>query len=83
MGFGNCIVANQTPENEEVLGGAGLFYRKNDVSALSEKLKLVLDCPQEVYRYRRLARERACSMYSWDHVVAAYDTLFQQVLQAR
>ena len=30
QGYANCVVANKTPENLEVLGEAGLFYEKND-----------------------------------------------------
>ncbi len=80
MGFGNCVVANQTPENTEVLGNAGRLYPRNDVQVLSE---LLAELPGSVERSKlmRLARERARSHYSWSGVVDLYEALCRRLVQ--
>jgi glycosyltransferase involved in cell wall biosynthesis len=79
MAYGNCIIANGTPENYEVLGEAGLFYRKNDFNELS---KLLIDVvSNEVLRSRlsEQAKRRAEERYSWDLVTTQYEMLCSEV----
>lgn len=79
MGQGNLIIANQTPENEEVLGDAGLFYPKNDVDGLARCIQEVADYPERFGGLRQAAAERACRLYSWDTVVSEYERLFTRL----
>jgi glycosyltransferase involved in cell wall biosynthesis len=81
MGMGNLVVANQTPENEEVLGSAGLLYRKNDVTDLTRLLQDVTDCSERYGPFREAAVERAKTLYSWDAVVAQYEQLFASLVR--
>jgi glycosyltransferase involved in cell wall biosynthesis len=76
MGQGNLIVANGTPENCEVLGGAGIVYRKNDVEDLIRKLQEVADGANHYECFKEAARARAISCYSWASVVSQYEELF-------
>jgi glycosyltransferase involved in cell wall biosynthesis len=76
MGQGNLIIANDTPENAEVLGKAGLFYRKNSVDNLAQCLQAVEDYPEKYTDLKTAALERARSLYSWDSVVDRYEQLF-------
>ncbi len=76
MGQGNLIIANDTPENAEVLGNAGLFYRKNSVDNLVQCLQAVEDVPEKYADLKTAALERARSLYSWDSVVDRYEQLF-------
>ena len=77
MGVGALVVANDTPENAEVLGGAGLLYRFNDAGDLARVMQEVEDDPERHAPLRRQARERARSEYSWEAVVERYEALFR------
>lgn len=83
MSYGNCVIANGTPENLEVIGDAALSYPKNDFSRLSELLALVISKPELVASYGDRARSRALSMYSWDAVVTRYEQLLSSLVQAK
>ncbi len=79
MGFANCVVANRTPENEEVLGDSGLFYRKNDPEDLALVLARVLAEPRLVKDMRYSAFQRAKQQFCWDIISNEYETLFQRM----
>ncbi len=81
MGQGSLIVANGTPENEEVLGGAGLLYRRNDDEDLARRLQSVEDTPEEFASLRQQAQERARTDYAWDGVVDAYERLLASLAE--
>ncbi len=79
MGQGNIIIANETPENAEVLGTAGILYRKNDVEDLARRMQDVADRPEAFATLKQAAAERARSMYSWEKVVSQYEALFARL----
>lgn len=80
MSYGNCVVANGTPENLEVIGEAAVSFPKNDFAALSQLLSGLLADPIRVRELGELARQRALSEYSWEAVVSLYEDLFWGVL---
>jgi glycosyltransferase involved in cell wall biosynthesis len=75
MSYGNCVIANGTPENLEVIGDAALAYPKNDFSKLAQIMGEVIANADLVAQYGEKARARALSQYSWDAVVSRYETL--------
>lgn len=79
MGFGNCVIANGTVENREVLGGTGLIYPVNDVDALRRTLQRVTDEPGLIPEYQRQARRRIEGHYSWNTVADSYEKLFDRL----
>ena len=83
MGQGSMIIANGTPENLEVLGQAGVAYRKNDPDDLARLVQDVADSPSKYESFRHTALERALTEYSWDSVVSEYEHLFLNLLSAR
>jgi glycosyltransferase involved in cell wall biosynthesis len=76
MGQGNIIIANETPENAEVLGNTGLMYRRNEVGDLVRCMQDVEDNPDKYADLRSAALERARAVYSWDMVIRRYEQLF-------
>lgn len=80
MGFSNCVIANGTPENIEVVGNAGIIYKKNDVEDLREKLEYVIRNPQVIRIYGEKAKERIKANYSWDAVTDKYESLFLEMV---
>lgn len=81
MGQGNLIVANGTPENSEVLGDAGILYRKNDAEDMARCLQDIVDFPEKHEALRQAARSRARAHYSWDEVVSQYERLFASLIK--
>lgn len=76
MGFGNCVIANGTPENREVLGKAGLIYKKNDVEDLRKKIQFVNDNPQVISEFGEKAQKRVEKIYNWETITNKYEKLF-------
>jgi glycosyltransferase involved in cell wall biosynthesis len=79
MGIGNCVIANDTPENREVLADTGIFFR--DAEELSRQIQLTLTDESLVTRLRGRAQNRAKARFSWDAVTDAYERLFRELVQ--
>jgi glycosyltransferase involved in cell wall biosynthesis len=83
MGFGNCVLVNDTPSNLEVIGDAGFSYcGQEEDRDLSRRLQFLLDRPETVSGYRSKAGQRARAKYSWDQVVSDHLVFYRQVLGA-
>ncbi|MFC2169497.1 glycosyltransferase [Acidobacteriota bacterium] len=76
MGIGNTVIVNGTPENIEVLGGAGLMYKKNDVEDLRQRIQFIIDTPQLKNRFGNKAQERIENYYNWKTIIDQYEKLF-------
>jgi glycosyltransferase involved in cell wall biosynthesis len=81
MGFGNCVLANDTPENCETLGTAGFTYSgKQGAEGLRPVLQELLCKPELIERYRTIARQHVREKYSWENITDQYIALFEKVL---
>ena len=74
MGYGNCVLTLDTPENIEAVGEAGIPYA--DEFDLVEKLQRVLRDGSLVQSYRHRAQLRVQKYYDWEGVVDQYEQLF-------
>ncbi len=84
MAYGNCVIVNNTEENLETIGPAGLNYEgSGGGEALRSVLKSVLDDPEMTATYREKASERAHRYYTWEAITDAYEALFYDVLAGR
>jgi glycosyltransferase involved in cell wall biosynthesis len=84
MGFGNCVLVNDTPSNLEVISNSGFSYRGSEQAEdLQRKLQVLLDNPGLVEEFRLKAERRARANYSWDQVVREHVTLYSNVLAGR
>jgi glycosyltransferase involved in cell wall biosynthesis len=83
MGFGNCVLVNDTPSNMETIGDAGIGYRGQDQDRdLQRQLEFLLNSPEIVSDYRLRAEARARANYSWEDVVRKHSALYEQVVSA-
>jgi len=80
MGAGCLALVNDTPENREVLGGAGLVYRFNDPASLAALLREVCARREEFAGFRSKAQERVSQCYDWESVVDEYERLFGELV---
>jgi glycosyltransferase involved in cell wall biosynthesis len=82
MGFGNCVLVNDTPSNLEVVGESGLSYSGTQGAVdLAAKLQLLLDQPEVVAQYRSQALYRAETHYRWEDVIHKHEQLYRRILQ--
>jgi glycosyltransferase involved in cell wall biosynthesis len=73
LGRGALALYLNTPENDEVAGGAGIPFEAGE---LAEKLEMVLAMPEaERLEWRRRAAGRVGERYSWDRVTDQYEAL--------
>lgn len=79
MGFGNCVVVNDAPENREVVGNAGLFFRAAETETLAGVLRRVVGDEPLVRHHRTAASQHAAERFSWDAVTSLYETLFESL----
>ncbi len=81
MGYGNCVLVNNTPSNLEVIGDSGFSYPgKGGAEALQSQLQMLLDRPTLVEETRQLAWKRAQEHYRWETVVDQHVLMYQQIL---
>jgi glycosyltransferase involved in cell wall biosynthesis len=79
MGYGNCVVVNDTPENREAAGGVGLYFRAGTPGTLAEQLELVRRNPHRARARGRAAARRAALLFNWDRVTDRYEALFRKL----
>jgi glycosyltransferase involved in cell wall biosynthesis len=81
MGFGGCVLVNDTPSNLEVISDAGFSYRGSEgAQDLRLQLQSLLDAPELVEEFRSKAERRARANYNWNHVVRDHVRLYKHVL---
>ena len=82
MGFGNCVLVNDTLANLEVIGSAGLsFNGKIGCSDLCDRINYLLDHPEIVIDLRNKAQERINKHFSWDKITQEYELLFEKLIK--
>ena len=81
MGFGNCVLVSDIPENCETIGDAGFTFEKNNPDDLAVQLQKLLDTPTLVHEYRAKAVNRVRDSYSWEVVTNEYERLFYQLVK--
>ena len=79
MGYGNCVLVNDTPENREVAGGTALWFRANEPAGLAERLDWVRQNPGRARARGRAAARRAALLFSWERVADLYAALFERL----
>ncbi|HET9211330.1 MAG TPA: DUF1972 domain-containing protein [Thermoanaerobaculia bacterium] len=79
MGYGNCILVNETPENREVAGEAGLWFRAEEPGTLAERMDWVRSHPEEARALGKAAGERAARLFSWERVADQYAGLLRRL----
>lgn len=81
MGFGNCVLVNDTASNLEAIADAGFSYSGAEGDRdLERQLDKLLKEPSLVQEYRRKARNHAQRTYRWEDVVAEHERLYQRLL---
>ena len=79
MGYGNCVVVNDTPENREVAADSGRYFDIGQPSTLSEHLQALSNAPESWEESGQRAAALASDRYSWRVVSEEYAELFREL----
>jgi glycosyltransferase involved in cell wall biosynthesis len=77
LGYGRLVLYHQSPENEEVAGGAALPFDVNQPQTLARLLNEVLDKPASFSVWKEQARHRVAERYRWDDVTDRYEGVLE------
>ena len=77
MGYGNCLVVNDTPENREVAGDTALYFRADAPATLAALLEKLRTDPDEARRRGLAAAARAAERYNWETIADQYADLLR------
>ena len=81
MGFGNCVLVNDTQSNLEAISDAGFSYHGAEGDRdLARQLQRLLDDPDLVAAYRKKAKQHAMTHYRWSDVVREHEKLYRRLL---
>ncbi|MCY4404709.1 MAG: glycosyltransferase [Candidatus Poribacteria bacterium] len=80
LGFSNCILALNTPFNNEVLenGKYGVLFDKTSED-LKDKIETLEQNPETVEDYRSRAPEQIRKKFNWDHIAEQYIEVFDEL----
>lgn len=82
MGYGNCVVVNDTPENRETAGVAGIYFEASRPETLTAALDRVRTDSVLTERCRSAAAERARQHYSWERISDQYAEMLRRLIAA-
>jgi glycosyltransferase involved in cell wall biosynthesis len=77
MGYGNCVLAHDTPEHREVAAECALYFDIENEAALATLLSELVRSPEGARRLGERAAGRAAEHYSWERVADAYADLLR------
>ena len=83
MGYGNCCLASDIPENVEAMGGNGYTFRSRDPRDLALKLSSLAAEPLMVRRMKERARVHVMENHSWDAITDRFERLYRSVISGR
>jgi len=79
MGYGNCLLVHDTPENREVAGEVGRFFDAAAPDSLAQLIDRLVRDPELARSLGRAAAARALERYSWETVTRQYEKLFHEL----
>ena len=80
MAFGNCVIASDLPEVNDVVGDSVLSSPCADVDKLAAAMQEVADHPELVPVYRKKAQDRVQRLFNWEDVTSAHKRVYETVL---
>jgi len=81
MGYGNCCLVHDTPENRETAGEAAIYFRSEDPASLTAAYERVLANAEEAARLRLAAAERARALFGWDAIADRYASVLRELVR--
>jgi glycosyltransferase involved in cell wall biosynthesis len=79
MGYGNCVVVHDTPENREVAGDTGIYFDVTHPDSLAAALERLRAHPDEARARGEAAAARAAVLFNWETIADRYAALLRAV----
>jgi len=79
MGAGKCVLVLDVPFNLETIKDAGITFSKRE-GDLANTLQDLIKNPTKMTPYEQRAMERIKTVYNWETVINAYESLFLKVV---
>lgn len=79
MGMGCLAIVNDTDENREVVGGAGILCHFDDSPKLARLIMRVCSNLDQYQNYKEDAQQRIREFYDWEEVTNQYEALFYEL----
>ena len=83
MSYGHCCLVSDIPENLEAIGDAGVHFAGGDTDDLEDRLRWLLDHPEEVAAVNDSAQDRIRRHYSWQSICKQMEKLYLSVLSGQ
>jgi glycosyltransferase involved in cell wall biosynthesis len=83
MAMGLPIVAFDTPVHREYLGELGIYAQRGRAEALAERLSWILGRESQGREIGAQLRERARTLFSWDHAGQRIEEIYDRVCPSR
>lgn len=81
MGFGNCVIARDTPGNVEVIGDAALTFSHVDpLTTLTDAILRLTHDGKIADVLGAKAQQRVAEQYDWEVICSRYEQLFSRLL---
>ena len=77
MAFGNCILAKNIEENINIIGKRGLYYVKNNIETLINKIKYALRHRTTINQLGLKLKLEVQQKYRWELIVKHYENTFR------
>ncbi len=77
MGASRPVLVNDTPENREVAGGAGLFFTFDGTDTLENRLGEMLEDEDRLAQLGEASAASVRTRYSWDTITDEYEELLE------
>jgi glycosyltransferase involved in cell wall biosynthesis len=82
LGHGCAVLALDVSFNRYTIGEAGMTYKKSPED-LAEKIRYALDNPEQIRKFRVMAKERVSRVFVWEQVVDEYEKIFHDLTGRR
>jgi len=80
MGYGNCCLVSDIPENLEALNNSGYIFKNKDVGDLIKKLEYLINNPEAVKIVKEKAKNYVIENFLWDKIASDFEKLYSEVL---
>jgi glycosyltransferase involved in cell wall biosynthesis len=81
LGYGNCVVASDIPENLDALQDYGYTFKSKSVHSLKQILQELIDNPHKVLEKKGKARENIIKKFGVEVVVDKAEKLYSEMMK--
>jgi glycosyltransferase involved in cell wall biosynthesis len=81
MGYGNCVLTSDIPENVELVEEHGFTFQTGNTDHLRESIDYLIQHPEVVEMSGKAAKVYVEMYYNWDMIAHSTEQFFESLLQ--